>query len=154
MHLCYAKPLEVPVDFSTDSLRAAEYAKNFAAPFGAQLVLLHVIEPIYYASPADMYAASPNLALLIEEQRKAAQAQLEQLAQKLSGQGAKVQTLLKSGSPAQVIADTAKRIKADLIVMATHGRTGLAHVLLGSVAERVVRLATCPVLTVRRPRRR
>lgn len=148
------KKVLVPVDFSTDSLRAAEYAKNFAAPFGAQLVLLHVIEPIYYASPADMYAASPNLALLIEEQRKAAQAQLEQLAQKLSGQGAKVQTLLKSGSPAQVIADTAKRIKADLIVMATHGRTGLAHVLLGSVAERVVRLATCPVLTVRRPRRR
>jgi|DewCreStandDraft_1066081.scaffolds.fasta_scaffold00348_11 universal stress protein A len=148
------KKVLVPVDFSKDSLRAAEYAKNFAAPFGAQLVLLHVIEPIYYASPADMYAASPNLALLIEEQRKAAQAQLEQLAQKLSGQGAKVQTLLKSGSPAQVIADTAKRIKADLIVMATHGRTGLAHVLLGSVAERVVRLATCPVLTVRRPRRR
>lgn len=148
------KKVLVPVDFSTDSLRAAEYAKNFAAPFGAQLVLLHVIEPIYYASPADMYAASPNLALLIEEQRKAAQAQLEQLAQKLSGQGAKVQTLLKSGSPAQVIADTAKRIKADLIVMATHGRTGLAHVLLGSVAERVVRLATCPVLTVRRLRRR
>jgi universal stress protein A len=148
------KKVLVPVDFSKDSLRAAEYAKNFAAPFGAQLVLLHVIEPIYYASPADMYAASPNLALLIEEQRKAAQAQLEQLAQKLSGQGAKVQTLLKSGSPAQVIADTAKRIKADLIVMATHGRTGLAHVLLGSVAERVVRLATCPVLTVRRLRRR
>jgi universal stress protein A len=148
------KKVLVPVDFSKDSLRAAEYAKNFAAPFGAQLVLLHVIEPIYYASPADMYAASPNLALLIEEQRKAAQAQLQQLAQKLSGQGAKVQTLLKSGSPAQVIADTAKRIKADLIVMATHGRTGLAHVLLGSVAERVVRLATCPVLTVRRPRRR
>jgi len=148
------KKVLVPVDFSKDSLRAAEYAKNFAAPFGAQLVLLHVIEPIYYASPADMYAASPNLALLIEEQRKAAQAQLEQLAQKLSGQGAKVQTVLKNGSPAQVIADTAKRIKADLIVMATHGRTGLAHVLLGSVAERVVRLATCPVLTVRRPRRR
>jgi len=148
------KKVLVPVDFSKDSLRAAEYAKNFAAPFGAQLVLLHVIEPIYYASPADMYAASPNLALLIEEQRKAAQAQLEQLAQKLSGQGAKVQTLLKSGSPPQVLADTAKRIKADLIVMATHGRTGLAHVLLGSVAERVVRLATCPVLTVRRPRRR
>lgn len=148
------KKILVPVDFSKDSLRAVEYARNFAAPFEAQLLLLHVVEPIYYASPADMYAASPNLALLIEEQRKAAQRQLEQLAEKLSRGGTKVQTLLKSGSPAQVIADTAKRTKADLIIMATHGRTGLAHVLLGSVAERVVRLAPCPVLTVRRGRRR
>ncbi|MCX8072498.1 MAG: universal stress protein [Candidatus Binatia bacterium] len=148
------KKILVPVDFSKDSLRAAEYARNFAAPFKAQLVLLHVIEPIYYASPADMYAASPNLALLIEEQRKAAEAQLQDLATKFANQGAKVQTLIKSGSPAQVIADTAKRIKADLIIMATHGRTGLAHALLGSVAERVVRLAPCPVLTVRRARRR
>lgn len=148
------KKVLVPVDFSKDSLRAAEYARSFSKPFDAQLLLLHVIEPIYYASPADMYAASPNLALLIEEQRKAAQAQLQQLADKLSREGAKVQTLLKSGSPAQVIADTAKRVKADLIIMATHGRTGLAHVLLGSVAERVIRLAPCPVLTVRRARRR
>lgn len=148
------KKVLVPVDFSKDSLRAAEYARTFSKPFDAQLLLLHVIEPIYYASPADMYAASPNLALLIEEQRKAAQAQLQQLADKLSREGAKVQTLLKSGSPAQVIADTAKRVKADLIIMATHGRTGLAHVLLGSVAERVIRLAPCPVLTVRRARRR
>ncbi len=148
------KKVLVPVDFSKDSFRAAEYARTFAQPFDAQLVLLHVIEPIYYASPADMYAASPNLALLIEEQRKAAETQLQQLADKLSRQGSRVQTLLKSGSPAQVIADTAKRIKADLIIMATHGRTGLAHVLLGSVAERVVRLAPCPVLTVRRTQRR
>ncbi|GBD25324.1 Putative universal stress protein [bacterium HR30] len=148
------KKVLVPVDFSKDSLRAAEYARSFSKPFDAQLLLLHVIEPIYYASPADMYAASPNLALLIEEQRKAAQAHLQQLADKLSREGAKVQTLLKSGSPAQVIADTAKRVKADLIIMATHGRTGLAHVLLGSVAERVIRLAPCPVLTVRRARRR
>ncbi|GIW56698.1 MAG: universal stress protein [Nitrospiraceae bacterium] len=148
------KKVLVPVDFSKDSLRAAEYARNFAAPFAAQLLLLHVIEPIYYASPADMYAASPNLALLIEEQRKAAEAQLERLAKKLSQGGTKVRTLIKSGSPAPVIADTAKRAKADMIIMATHGRTGLAHVLLGSVAERVVRLAPCPVLVVRRAQRR
>jgi universal stress protein A len=58
--------------------------------------------------------------------------------------------MIKGGAPAQMIVDTAKSVGADLIVMATHGRTGLAHLVMGSVAEKVVRTAACPVLTVRR----
>jgi nucleotide-binding universal stress UspA family protein len=144
------KRILVPVDFSDDSLRALQYAKDFATPFKAELVLLYVVEPIYYATPADMYATSPNLALLIDEQRRSGKAQLARLEAKLAKGRRKVRGVLKAGSPAQVIVDTAKRLKADMIIMSTHGRSGLAHVLLGSVAERVVRGASCPVLTVRR----
>lgn len=148
------KRVLVPVDFSRDSLAALDYALEFTKPFEAEVVLLHVIEPVYYATPADLYATSPNLALLLEEQRRAAQAQLEKLVQKIAGTRRKVRALLKSGAPAQVIAETAQKPKADLIIMATHGRTGLAHVLLGSVTERVLRIASCPVLVVRAPKRR
>jgi len=141
----------VPIDFSRDSLAALDYAAEFTQPFAAELVLLHVIEPLYYATPGDLYATSPNVALLLEEQRRAAKQQLERLVRKLEQQGRKARALLKEGTPAQVIAETAQqRPKIDLIIMGTHGRTGLAHLLLGSVAERVLRIATCPVLVVRR----
>jgi nucleotide-binding universal stress UspA family protein len=144
------KRILVPVDFSDDSLKALDYAVQFSAPFKAELVLLYVVEPVYYATPVDMYATSPNLALLLDEQRKSGKAQLARLEAKLIKAKRKARAVLKTGSPAQVIADAAKRLKADMIIMATHGRTGLSHVLLGSVAERVVRTAGCPVLTVRR----
>lgn len=143
------KRILVPVDFSKASLQALDYAREFAKPFGADLVVVHVVEPIYYATPIDMYAASPNVAMLVDEQRRMATVHLERLSADLTTTGLAHRTMLKSGAPAQVIVDTAKSAKADLIIMATHGRTGLAHVLLGSVAERVVRTAACPVLTVR-----
>jgi nucleotide-binding universal stress UspA family protein len=148
------KQILIPVDFSDASLRALEYAKEFAAPFRAELILLYVVEPIYYATPADLYATSPNLSLLIDEQRRSGKAQLARLEAKLRKAKRKVRAVLKTGSPAQVIVDTAKRLKADMVIMATHGRTGLAHVVLGSVAERVVRAAHCPVLTVRQKARK
>jgi len=151
------KRILVPVDFSQDSLNALAYARDFAKNFGAELVVLYVIEPIYYATPADLYATSPNLAMLIDEQRRSGTQQLERIHADLAKHRQAARMLLKTGSPAQVIADSAKRTKADLIIMATHGRTGLAHVLLGSVAERVLRSAPCPVLTVRHgkaPKRR
>lgn len=141
----------VPVDFSEDSLRAVDHAVDLVARLDGKLILLYVVEPVYYATPADMYATSPNLALLLDEQRKVGKEQLARLEESLRKKAkGGVRTLLKTGSPAQVIVDTAKQQRATMIVMATHGRTGLAHVLLGSVAERVVRLAECPVLTVRR----
>ncbi len=140
----------IPVDFSEDSLHAADYGADLAKRFNAEVILLYVVEPIYYAAPVDMYATSPSLATLLVEQRESARKQLAELMTKLEKQRLRVTALLKTGAPAHVIPDTAKRTKADLIVMATHGRTGLAHVLMGSVAERVVRMAECPVLTVRR----
>jgi universal stress protein A len=139
----------VPVDFSGDSLKALAYAGDLATAPRVELVLLHVIEPVYYATPADMYATNANLAMLLDEQRRVAKQQLDRLAAALQKKGRRARTLLKTGAPAPVIVDTAKSAKADLIVMSTHGRTGLAHMLLGSVAEKVVRAAACPVLTVR-----
>jgi nucleotide-binding universal stress UspA family protein len=143
------KRILVPVDFSEDSLKALAYARDLVKPFGAEVVVVHVVEPIYYAAPADMYMTSPNLATLLDEQQKLARQQLARIARDLEKTGLRVRAVLKTGSPAQVIIDTAKSAAVDLIVMATHGRTGLSHLFMGSVAEKVVRTAACPVLTVR-----
>jgi universal stress protein A len=143
------KRVLVPVDFSGDSLNALAYARDLVKPFNAEVVVVHVIEPIYYAAPADMYMTSPNFAALIDEQQRAATQQLKRIATDLEKKGHRVRTVLKSGSPAQVIIDSAQRLGIDLIIMATHGHTGLAHLFMGSVAEKVVRTATCAVLTVR-----
>jgi universal stress protein A len=144
------KRILIPIDFSDDSLKALAYAREFAKPFAAELCVLYVVEPIYYATPADMYATSPNIAMLIDEQRRVGAQQLARISADLKKQGARVRTLQKTGSAAQCIVDTAKSLKAGLVIMGTHGRTGLAHMLMGSVAEKVVRTAGCPVLTVRR----
>ncbi len=144
------KHILVPVDFSRDSLHALAYAADFAKLFGADLSILHVVEPIYYAAPADMYVTTPNVTMLLDEQRRVGARHLARLDADLRKKGHQVRTALKTGSPAQLIIDTAKSGRADLIIMATHGRTGLAHMLMGSVAEKVVRGAGCPVLTVRR----
>ena len=140
----------LPIDFSDDSINALAYARDFAAAFNAELLLLHVIEPIYYATPADMYVTSPNISMLLDEQRAIAEQQLDRLSAELTEQGRKHRTILKTGTPAQVIVEAADAAHADLIIMSTHGRSGLAHILLGSVAEKIVRHATCPVLTIRR----
>jgi len=139
----------VPVDFSKDSLNAVAYAAEFAQPFGAELLLLYVVEPIYYATPTDPYAVNANVAMLIEEQRRLGEQQLARIGADLEKKGQRFRALIKSGSPPQQITDTAKRQRVNLIIMATHGRTGLAHMFMGSVAEKVVRTASCPVLTVR-----
>jgi universal stress protein A len=143
------KRILVPVDFSKDSLNAVAYAAEFARPFGAELLLLYVVEPIYYATPTDPYAVNANVATLIEEQRRLGEQQLARIGADLKKKGQHFRALIKSGSPPQLITDTAKRQRANLIIMATHGRTGLAHMFMGSVAEKVVRTAACPVLTVR-----
>jgi len=139
----------VPVDFSRASLKALDYAADFAKPLGAQLCALFVVEPIYYAVPDLAGAAAGTTVGLIEEQRKAGKVQLERLQARYAKRRITLRTLLQTGTPYQAIVDTAKSLKANLIVMSTHGRTGMTHLLLGSVAERVVRSSTCPVLTIR-----
>jgi nucleotide-binding universal stress UspA family protein len=138
----------VPVDFSAGSQAALDYAVDLFGA-GAQIVVLHVVEPLYYATPADLYASSANLSALLDEQQRVAKEQLARLAQRLTKRRLRVKAVLQTGLPYQTILDAADELKVDLIVMATHGRTGLSHLLLGSVAERVVRSARCPVLTVR-----
>jgi nucleotide-binding universal stress UspA family protein len=144
------KKILVPVDFSKHSLKAVDYALDFAKPFKAELHVLFVIEPVAYATPADFYAGmATQISSLITEQRRSATRQLAALQKKLEKKGIKVNTILRSGIAYQEIVDGAKKIRADLIIHATHGRTGLSHLVMGSVAERVVRAAPCPVLTLR-----
>ena len=143
------KKILVPTDFSERALQALDYAIDLARLLRAELVVLFVVEPPHYASPADLYGASANLSMLFEEQQRMGQEQLARLARRLKSRRLKIETVLETGVPYQAITETAQALKADLIVMATHGRTGLSHILMGSVAERVVRSAACPVLTVR-----
>jgi len=143
------KRILVPVDFSPASLKALDYAADFAQPLGADLSVLFVIEPIYYAVPDLAGAAAGTAVGLLEEQRASGKRQLERLQARYAKRRIKLRTLMQTGTPYQTIVDAAKSLKANLIVMSTHGRTGVSHLLLGSVAERVVRSATCPVLTIR-----
>jgi nucleotide-binding universal stress UspA family protein len=138
----------VPVDFSEGAQAALDYAADLFAQ-GGEIVVLHVVEPLYYATPADLYGGAANLGMLLDEQQRIAKQQLAKLAQRLAKRRLRVKTVFETGVPYQTILDTAKKLKVDLIVMATHGRTGLTHLLLGSVTEKVVRSASCPVLTVR-----
>lgn len=143
------KRILVPTDFSEISLQALEYAIELGKPFKASIVLLHASEPIYFATPGTLYAPSGNVVMLLREQRRIAQEHLAHLARALEKRRIPIQTMLASGSPHQVIVGAAKKVGADLIVMSTHGRGGFSHLFMGSVAEKVVRSASCPVLTVR-----
>lgn len=143
------KRVLVPIDFSPPSMKALDYAADFAKPLGAELCVLFVIEPIYYAVPDLAGAAAGSVGGLLDEQRKSAKQQLERLQTRYARRNIKLRALQQTGTPYQAIVDAAKTLRADLIVMSTHGRTGVSHMLMGSVAERVVRTAVCPVLTIR-----
>ena len=146
------KRILVPIDFSTVSLNALEYAIDFAKPFKAELVILFVIEPVYYAAPADLYGPSGNVALLMEEQQRLGREEIARLSKQLHKRKVAHRAVIQTGSAHEAIISAARRVKADLIVMATHGRTGLSRMLIGSTAERVVRTSPCPVLTLHKYR--
>lgn len=136
-----------PTDFSPVAKTALPYALDLAADAGAELVLLHVLTPpLTYAGPEIPGALWGELQ---QKNRAAAREELRRLAAQVEGPRVRVHTLLAEGVPFDQILRVAKRLRCDLIVLATHGRTGLGHVLMGSVAENVVRRAHCPVLTVR-----
>ncbi len=137
----------VPVDFSDHSAKALEMALGVAKAFGgATLHLLHC----YHIQPVGV---SPYGIVLPEtfdrDIREAASRQLDDWRQKAVAEGVLAEVHLSSMFPSVAIADIASEIKADLVVMGTRGLSGLKHVLLGSVAERTLRAAPCPVLTVK-----
>jgi universal stress protein A len=138
----------VATDFSDCSKEAVECACGLAADLGAKLVLLHAIEPVYFAGA--FYGPDASVPMLTEEQRRYAQEAMEELRQSLEKRKIEIEDgRIASGPPAQMIVEAAQADNIDLIVVGTHGRGGVAHLLLGSVAERVVRTARCPVLTIR-----
>jgi len=139
-----------PTDFSPLAKAALPHAVGLAAESGAELVLLHVLPSLAaYAVPDLSGALSVSLQ---RKTRAAAQRQLRRLETQVKGPHSRRHTALTEGVPFDQILRAAKRLRCDLIVLATHGRTGLAHAIMGSVAENVARRAPCPVLTVRPPR--
>ncbi len=134
-----------PTDFSPLSERGVAEGASLARSFGAELVLLHVVEPAVIAG--DLYGASA-MATVIEELQGTARLALARAVAKMKKRRQRCRGVVANGGAATTIVDTAARLRADLIVLATHGRSGFSRLLLGSVAERVVRTAACPVLTL------
>jgi nucleotide-binding universal stress UspA family protein len=136
----------VPTDFSDHSRAALELAIELARTARAKVHLLHAYElPLTTISPYGVAMPEPLLA----EVRDAAARRLEKACQEVRGAGLVCETHVTHAFPGAAIAEAARTLSADLIVMSTHGHTGLKHALLGSVAERTVRSAPCPVLTLR-----
>jgi len=140
------KTILVPVDFSDHSGRALEYAVDLAKQFGATVHLLH-------SYPINLGGVSPYGVVLPEsferDCREAASTQLDEWVSRVKSAGVTAESTVTPMFPSEAIAQRADEIGADLIVMGTRGLTGLKHVLLGSVAERTLRVAPCPVLTVK-----
>ncbi|MEX0601804.1 MAG: universal stress protein [Bacteroidota bacterium] len=136
----------VPIDMSAFSVTALVYAQEIAPLFEADVIVVHVVEK---DEPAAQAAGGPKGAATQDEIDARVKSALFHL---LLDHNVVHQTLkceVRHGAPVREIVKAAKDVHADLIVMSTHGRSGLSHVLLGSVAEKVVRFAPCPVLTVK-----
>jgi universal stress protein A len=134
----------VPVDFSEHSRKALHYALEFAAQFDAEVTLAHIVEQMIY--PGDWMAPQLAGTDFAHEKRE----ELNQRLQALTKDSPiRVQHVLRFGRAWQEIIEIAKEQKIELIITGTHGYTGLRHALLGSVAEKIVRHAPCPVLIVR-----
>jgi nucleotide-binding universal stress UspA family protein len=137
----------VPHDFSDTAQQALAFAVDLAAKLGAKITIVHAYEVPSYGYP-DGVALTAEVADGI---RRAAETALEGVAARTRRPGLEVQALLRQGPAWSEINACARESHAELIVMGTHGRHGLARALLGSVAEKVVRTAPCPVLTVHGP---
>jgi nucleotide-binding universal stress UspA family protein len=137
----------VPIDFSATADQALTYSIALAQQLQARLTLLHVLD----LTPVTMDEMTPGMtATYLDDLETNAQHLLQASRERVQRVGLQAESLLVQGTPTQMIVDTASEQGVDLIIMGTHGRTGLAHVFLGSVAEHVVRQAPCPVLVVRR----
>jgi nucleotide-binding universal stress UspA family protein len=139
------RTIVVPTDFSPESKKALRYAATLAAGFGAVLRLVYVVEPGSFVNDL------ANVAVIRDDKEVAqdAAARLQCLAQDEVEELIPVQAEVRIGKPYIEVVTVAKRLGADLIVIATRGYSGMKHALLGSTAERVVRHAPCPVLVVR-----
>lgn len=136
----------VPTDFSEHAKPALDYAKQLPFADGAEILLVHTIEPTVY--PMEQVVTRVDALSMENQVRKTCQNQLDDLAAGV--EGVAVRTLVLDGYAAPEIIHTAEQEGVDLIVISTHGRSGIAHFLLGSTAEKVLRKAPCPVLTVRK----
>jgi universal stress protein A len=138
------KSILVPIDFSRISQKALDYALPLAKQFGATITLLHAIEPPPYS--VDLAYLPKGEEFPIGSMKK----ELDALAKKTIEPTILKEVIVQVGTAFEVITNLARDSEVDLIVITTHGHTGLKHVFMGSTAERVVRHAPCPVLVVRK----
>ncbi len=138
------KRIVVPIDLSRCSLDALEYAVQFAKPLGASLTILHAMEPVAYGLDFSLSHAKEW-----RHQREYLEKRLTVLSACVNSHGVQAEYALKPGLPADSIASYVTQQGYDLMIMGTHGRRGISHVLVGSIAGTMLRHAPCPVLTVR-----
>jgi nucleotide-binding universal stress UspA family protein len=136
------KKILCPVTFDSNSIAALRFGWRLAREYGASISLLHVVSVPFEPSEVRIEPSSP-------EWERDARAKLEMVAAKNLGANVELKLVARRGDPAGAILEVEEELRPDLIVMATHGRTGLSHLVLGSVAERTVRESTVPVMTVR-----
>jgi universal stress protein A len=138
------KTIICPVDFSEASYHALEYASRLAQIDGGTLILIHVLH-----NPSDEFFHPEGYVIGWDQAKARARAALEEAQVKRLANYPKTELIVDIGDPHELILNLARDRKADLIIVATHGRTGLSHMVLGSVAEKVIRHAPCPVFVVR-----
>lgn len=137
----------VPIDFSVHSKNALRYAVSMAEQYGASLHLIYVIEPMIY--PADLGFGQVVMPGVEEELRIKSEKELQNLIEREIDDSIKADSVVRLGKPHQEILREVDEKKIDLVVLASHGHTGVEQILFGSTAMRIVRLAKCPVLTIR-----
>ncbi len=142
------KTILCPVDFSPGSEQAIRQAEEIAEALGAHIALIHAYQLPVLALPDSSVTVSPTF---VADLTSRAQAELDRHKDALTSRGLTVTSRVLEGPPAETIVDAAKASGTYMIIMGTHGRSGFRRFLLGSTAERVVRLATVPVLTVHLP---
>lgn len=138
--------LLVPIDFGESSTALLDYAVELGASLEARVVVCHVWQVPVYGFPVGASIPAAELGKAIEESARRA---LDAIVEERADRGVELQAMLRVGTPWEQILEAAEEIDADLIVMSTHGRKGFPRALLGSVAEKVIRMSSVPVLTLR-----
>ena len=137
-----------PIDFSDECRHALVHATAVAKWYGAAITLLHVSHPEAFTNPPLLFDELPTGPAMIESALRAAEEELPKWSQSVTAAGVEVETLVERGYPVQRILARAATLPADLVVLGTHGRSGFERVILGSVTEKVLRKALCPVMAV------
>ncbi len=144
------KSILFPTDFSEGSAEALKYAVEFANRYGAKLYVLHVIYDIAKAS--GWYVPHVSMDAIYKDIQEGARKELDNFGVNELGGLKNIERIVQTGVPYQEIMNCAVKNKIDMIIIGTHGRTGIDRILFGSTAAQVVRNAPCPVLTVRIPK--
>jgi len=134
-----------PTDFSESAENASRYALSLAKKYGSKVYVIHVIEPFTYTTEFGL-----DFSAQLKEMEASARRLLDDVAASIKKNNLDVESALITGEPFVEIIKYARKEQVDLIVMATHGRSGIEHMLMGSVAEKVVRKSPCPVLTIKK----